>query len=408
MDKKPDMIIVGAGLSGLLTAWRCLDVNPNLTVLVIEASEKIAGDHTWSFNLTDVEESLRDWIKPFIAYQWPRYDVKFAKRERTLEIPYCTGNSETLRACVEPFIQNGRLHVMLKTKVASLDAESVTLENGETMDAACVLDARGFAPNENVFLGYQKFVGKTIRTKEPHGLRNPVIMDATVEQLGGYRFVYCLPFTEHEILVEDTYYTDGPELSETQVATRVDDYINKKGWGDHELLRKEKGVLPITLAVDYDHSLGLGRVAQPDGKIGISGGFYNAVTGYSFPSTLYLADEIAKDIENIDAYAVDDISFLRETTIATAHANHVYAEKFLRLLNRMLFRACEPDQRYKVLQRFYGLPQDLIERFYAGKLTQSDKARILIGKPPVPVTKALYNFSEKAFIKRERAKRDNA
>jgi len=47
----------------------------------------------------------------------------------------------------------------------------------------------------------------------------------------------------------------------------------------------------------------------------------------------------------------------------------------------------------------------MIERFYAGQLKWYDKARILIGKPPVPVTKALYNFSEKAFIKRERAKR---
>ena len=138
MEKTPDMIIVGAGLSGLLTAWRCLDVNPDLTVVIVEASDKIAGDHTWSFNLTDVEESLRDWIKPFIAYQWPRYDVKFPKRERTLEIPYCTGNSETLRACVAPFIESGRMQVMLETKVASLDAESVTLENGETLDAACV------------------------------------------------------------------------------------------------------------------------------------------------------------------------------------------------------------------------------------------------------------------------------
>ena len=97
---QPDMIIVGAGLSGLLTAWRCLDVNPELSVMVIEMSDKIAGDHTWSFNLTDVDESLRDWIKPFIAYQWESYDVKFPKRKRTLDITYCTGNSDTLRACV--------------------------------------------------------------------------------------------------------------------------------------------------------------------------------------------------------------------------------------------------------------------------------------------------------------------
>lgn len=396
MEKTPDMIIVGAGLSGLLTAWRCLDVNPDLSVVIVEASDKIAGDHTWSFNLTDVEESLRDWIKPFIAYQWPRYDVKFPKRERTLEIPYCTGNSETLRACVAPFIESRRLQVMLETKVESLDAESVTLENGETLSAACVLDARGFAPNENVFLGYQKFVGKTIRTKEPHGLKNPVIMDATVEQIGGYRFVYCLPFTEHEILVEDTYYTDGPELSETQVAARVDDYIEAHGWGDHEVVRQEKGVLPITLAI--------ANWPLDTPEIGIRGGFYHAITGYSLPDALNVANFISLSDLASDPNVAEDV----DTTLVVMKSKHRETEAFLRLLNRMLFRACKPDQRYKVLQRFYGLSLGLIQRFYAGKLTQSDKARILIGKPPVPVTKALYNFSEKAFIKRERAKRDKA
>ena len=87
--------------------------------------------------------------------------------------------------------------------------------------------------------------------------------------------------------------------------------------------------------------------------------------------------------------------------------SHWEHERYFRLLNRMLFRAAKPEERYKVLERFYGLSEPLIKRFYAGALTKSDRRRILIGKPPVPVTKALYNLSEKAFIKRERAKRDS-
>ena len=395
---QPDMIIVGAGLSGLLTAWRCLDVNPELSVMMIEASDKIAGDHTWSFNITDVDESLRDWIKPFIAYQWESYDVKFPKRERTLDITYCTGNSDTLRACVQPHIESGRLEVKLNAHVKDLTSDHVILDEGEKLSAKCVLDARGFEPNENVFLGYQKFVGRTIRTKEPHGLKRPIIMDATVEQLGGYRFVYCLPFTDHEVLVEDTYYTDGAGLSENEVAARVDDYINAKGWGDHELLRQEKGVLPITLAVD-EGRIGWKEGPYMDSYIGIRGGFYHAVTGYSFPQALRQADSLAIKLKQ----------HIPSTVKRNGVSGYRYrqSERFLRFLNRMLFRAAKPEERYTVLQRFYGLNQGLIERFYAGKLKWYDKARILIGKPPVPVTKALYNLSEKAFIKRERAKRDS-
>ena len=322
--------------------------------------------------------------------------MKFPKRERTLDITYCTGNSETLRSCVQSHIESGRLQIRLNTRATELKSEYVALEDGQKLSANCVLDARGFEHNENVILGYQKFVGRTIRTKKPHGLKRPIIMDATVEQLGGYRFVYCLPFTEHEVLVEDTYYTDGPELSENEVTARIDDYINVKGWSDHELVRQEKGVLPITLAVEDNY------FDAP--ALGIRGGFYHAVTGYSFPKALENADWLAFKIE---LWGADWDAETSDHTLQVNRSCHRNDERFLRLLNRMLFRAAKPDERYTVLQRFYGLNQGLIERFYAGQLKWYDKVRILIGKPPVPVSKALYNFSEKAFIRRERTKRDS-
>jgi len=128
----------------------------------------------------------------------------------------------------------------------------------------------------------------------------------------------------------------------------------------------------------------------------MKGGYYHAVTGYSFPEALKVANWIAFDFKDKLANQTDSSKVFYMSS--TPKRNHWEREIFLRLLNRMLFRACEPTERYKVLQRFYGLPRGLIERFYAGQLTWRDKARILIGKPPVPVHKALYNFSEKAFI----------
>jgi lycopene beta-cyclase len=35
-----------------------------------------------------------------------------------------------------------------------------------------------------------------------------------------------------------------------------------------------------------------------------------------------------------------------------------------------------------VFERFYGLPEPLIHRFYALSLSRLDRARILIGRPP--------------------------
>ena len=86
---------------------------------------------------------------------------------------------------------------------------------------------------------------------------------------------------------------------------------------------------------------------------------------------------------------------------------HTYKrDKFFRLLNRLLFRAAVSSKRHFVLERFYTLPENLIKRFYSGDIYKKDMLRILIGKPPVPVHKALYYFSERAFMAREHSKRD--
>jgi lycopene beta-cyclase len=66
----------------------------------------------------------------------------------------------------------------------------------------------------------------------------------------------------------------------------------------------------------------------------------------------------------------------------------------------MLFKAAQPGRRYIVLERFYRLSQGLVERFYAGRITLADKARILIGKPPVPIPAAIAVLSEKSVLPR--------
>ncbi len=58
----------------------------------------------------------------------------------------------------------------------------------------------------------------------------------------------------------------------------------------------------------------------------------------------------------------------------------------------MLFRAAEPDRRYQVLERFYRLGPDLIARFYAAESRRTDQLRILSGRPPVPIGRAMRSL----------------
>ena len=64
------------------------------------------------------------------------------------------------------------------------------------------------------------------------------------------------------------------------------------------------------------------------------------------------------------------------------------------MLTKMLFRAAEPGERYRILERFYRLDARLIARFYAGQSTLFDMGRVLSGKPPVPIGRAIAALRE--------------
>jgi lycopene beta-cyclase len=115
--------------------------------------------------------------------------------------------------------------------------------------------------------------------------------------------------------------------------------------------------------------------------LGIRGGFFHPTTGYSLP----LAAANALALSELDDFSSAALAQWSRGRLL----GHWRDGRFFRALNRMLFRAAEPSERVRVFEHFYRLPEDLIARFYAGKLSLADKARILTGKPPVPVVRAL-------------------
>lgn len=223
-------------------------------------------------------------------------------------------------------------------------------------------------------------------------------MDATVAQNDGYRFIYCLPFSKNKILIEDTYYSDGLNFDQDKYNKRIDKYIEANDWTEHKVIRVEKGILPITLAIDSKLIEKRGLKYNEPIKIGMRGNFYHPVTGYSFPDSVRLASKISKTINSSDKNKRLNLDLeIRKYKLLLYRR-----DRYFRLLNRLLFKASLPSKRHLVLQRFYTLSESLIKRFYEGNLHKKDKLRILIGKPPVPVLKALYFFSEKAFVAREK------
>jgi hypothetical protein len=96
-------------------------------------------------------------------------------------------------------------------------------------------------------LGWQKFVGRTYECAAGHHIALPVIMDATVQQLAGYRFLYFLPFSRSKLLIEDTYYSLDRGLDAAELETRLDRAAARLCAGPFKSIEQESGVLPVIL-----------------------------------------------------------------------------------------------------------------------------------------------------------------
>jgi lycopene beta-cyclase len=380
------LLVAGGGLAAALIAQR-LSPTPDLEIIILEAASAPFGEHTWSFHIADVGTDL-PWIEPLIAHRWAGQSVRFPAFTRHLTSGYATLTS---RSAQEGMERLPNVSIRTGAVVEAVDSGGATLADGERLSGDCVIDARGYRKSAALVLGYQKFVGLEIETAEPHGLVDPVIMDASVDQLDGYRFVYSLPFSPTRVLIEDTRYADGEALDKGELELAIREYARQQGWSVAEVVRREHGVLPISLAHDAQK---FWSEAPPDvPQAGMRAALFHPTTGYSLPEAVRVANLIA------EAWPISSPALavkIREHALRRHRG-----QRFYRLLNRMLFLAAEPDKRHLVLQRFYRLRQPLIERFYAGQTTPADMARILVGKPPVPVHRALACLREKPLLASE-------
>jgi lycopene beta-cyclase len=371
-----DVAIVGAGLAGGLLALALRHKHPDLDVRLIDAGDRVGGNHLWSFFGTDVAEEDRWLVAPLVVHGWRDYDIAFPAHGRTIPATYYSIESsrldEVVRAALPPHA------VMLGRKVGNVSPTGVAFVDGDRLEATGVIDARGQGDLKTLELGWQKFLGREIECDAPHGVERPIVMDATVKQIDGYRFVYVMPFSDTRLFVEDTYYSDSATLNVRAVSQRLDRHIADKGWTG-ETVREEQGVLPVAIGGDFEAywRSGGAKVA----KAGMRAGLFHPTTGYSLPDAVRSACMIAgqRDFAGADLHR-----------LTHDHARTTWeGRRFYRMLDAMLFRGAEPDNRYRVLQHFYRLDRKLIGRFYAGRSTTADKARILMGKPPIPIGRAL-------------------
>jgi len=367
-----DVIFVGEGLGNGLAAYRLHQYRPDLRILLIASGERLGANRTWFFHQADLTIRERAWITPFITGRWNAYDVIFPTFSRTVY-------SGTFSIPPDQFhhvmCQELGSHVWLNTKVVQVQADHVILEDGRTLQAKSVLDGRGWIEDSHIPVGYQIYFGLEITLTEPHRIAHPVLLDARRPQKEGLRFFSLFPLSKEKLLIGDTCYRESPHWDEADQKKDVLTFIKDKGWSVSSIHREEREILPVPMG---------GTISSWNADVVLSGmraGFFHATTGSSIPQAVFFADGLAQ----LAQYEAPHVHRWAKTQAK----NHWEKEGFNRYLNRMLFRAAQPEERFKVLQKIYRFPKDFLGRFNASRLSSWDQVRVLSGKPPVPFHKAL-------------------
>ena len=371
-----DIAIVGGGLSGGLIAAALARRHPHISLRLIEAGERLGGNHRWSWFASDLDEAGTQLMDLFPHMRWDDgYNVRFPAFERRLRTGYRSLFSGDFDRSLRAFLPAEA--VLEGRTVIALDAGGVIFGNGDRVEADAVIDCRGASAPPHLTCGWQVFYGRHVRTSCPHGVQRPTIMDARVSQHGAYRFVYILPLTPDELFVEDTYYADEPALDLPEFKARVDRYCTRHDC-EGDLLHEESGILPVITGGDFA-AFQAEQLLEGVACAGARAGFTHPLTSYTLPLAVRTAVEIAR---------CDDLSGPSLAALLEKRARGYWrATGFYRLLGAMLFAAA-PEERYRIFERFYRLPESLVERFYAGDATGMDKARIVCGKPPLKLGEA--------------------
>lgn len=122
------------------------------------------------------------------------------------------------------------------------------------------------------------FVGHHVRTPtDVFDPSTPVLMDFPTDQSAGLRFVYVLPTSPREALVESTRFvvpSPGHELPPARHADTVTAYVDALA-GSHEVTGSEEGVIAL-------HTDPPPRARGPVVPIGARAGLVRASTGYGW------------------------------------------------------------------------------------------------------------------------------
>lgn len=291
-------IFTGSGLSALMVVYEMAVSGKfrDKSILLIDESAKKSNDRTWCF-----WEKQNGEFEAIVSEKWDSawFTNDHFKRELNLD-PYqykmirgidfynhvfsvlaSHPNIEFLNEKVLDFSEVNT-HAVVKTQTQNFTCNKIF---NSIFNPALALGQKKYPVLQ------QHFIGWFVKSKE--AVFNPEVatfMDFSVEQKGNTRFMYVLPTSENEALVEYTLFSKDL-LPDLEYENAIRNYLKNLGVSDYEIIEKERGNIPMTAYPFWKHN------SKNILNIGSAGGWTKASTGYTFSNTMKKSRQVVNFLQ---------------------------------------------------------------------------------------------------------------
>jgi lycopene beta-cyclase len=362
--KKYDYILAGGGCAGLSLVYHLLESSlKESQILIIDPNQGEIPNKTWCYWS---KEALP--IHPQSArFSWNSFYLKDEAQQLTKplnELSYHHLNSHDFYAHVlEKIRQFPNVH-FLKEEVVALTPTGteiqVTTHTADSYNASFVFDSRVESNDSDQSILKQVFIGIRIKVSEP--LFDPKkwgLMDFETRPSNGFDFIYTLPFSAHEALIEYTAYTTE-ERSEEELLKELQEFLNQKyGSIAYDIQFQESGKIPMSTRNFFS------SVSPRHIPIGTAAGWTKPSTGYTFAP---IQENCAAIVANLERNELTSLHFPRKS-------------RFVFYDNILLTIAHRWPKRLPglFLNLFSSSRPELVFRFLSEKTTFSEEIRLLSG-----------------------------
>ena len=375
-------IFTGTGLSSLMTVYKMVLSGrfADQSILLLDENQKKTNDRTWCFWAR--EKTVWDSI---ISKKWD--SALFANEDFKRDLALNPYQYNQIRGIdfynfVFAEISKHQNIIFLKEKVTDINELEThvfvgTEENRYTADYLFnSIYTKAFAERQTKYpVLQQHFVGWFVKTEA--AVFNPeqaTFMDFSVDQKGNTRFMYVLPTSKAEALVEYTLFSEKL-LPKEEYEREIELYLKKLGIDTFEILEKEQGSIPMTSYPFWKKNTK--RVLN----IGTAGGWTKASTGYTFRNSdkksselvefLHSSSENSGSISMINFHKKNRFWFYDLLLLDILHHHNELGSAIF----SSLFRKGNPKLIFKFLDEETSLAEDV---------------KVILKCPKIPFIKALF------------------